>query len=355
MQNANLNLLALNPGPTLTYLTGFHFHLMERPVVMLLPARGTPILVLPTLEQAKVQKLAFPLHPFFFGDDPSTWANVFQRAMQSAGAGDQPIGVEPTRWRFLETNMLQQAAPQIQFASAAPVLDALRVQKDEQELAAMRKAVKIAENALQATLPSIVPGVSEAQVAAELTAQLLKAGSDPEMPFSPIVAAGENSANPHAAPSKRRLRHGDLLVIDWGAAYDGYISDLTRTFAIGDVEDELRQIAAIVREANQAGRQTAAPGVSAALVDAATRQVIDAAGYGEFFTHRTGHGIGMEAHETPYIRSGNEQVLQPGMTFTIEPGIYLPERGGVRIEDNVAITEDGVEIFSSLPRELITL
>jgi Xaa-Pro dipeptidase len=312
-------------------------------------------LVLPTLEQAKVQKLAFPLHTFFYGDDPDTWANIFQRAMQSAGVGSHAIGVEPTRWRFLETNMLQLASPQSQFIAAAHILDRLRVCKDEHEITAMRKAVQIAENALQATLPSIVPGVSEAQVAAELTAQLLKAGSEPEMPFSPIVAAGENSANPHAAPSKRRLRHGDLLVIDWGAAYEGYISDLTRTFAIGDVEDELRKIAAIVLEANQAGRQAATPGVRAEKVDAAARQVIAAAGYGDYFTHRTGHGIGMEAHETPYIRAGNDQILLAGMTFTIEPGIYLPERGGVRIEDNVVITETGAETLSSLPRELIVL
>jgi Xaa-Pro dipeptidase len=349
------HLIALNPGQTLTYLTGLHFHLMERPTVMLFPVNGTPILVLPALEQAKVQKLAYPLHTFPFGDDPSTWAGVFQRALQSAGGNTQPIGVEPTRWRFLEMDIMQTASPTLQFVSAANTLDGVRVQKDSQEIVAMRKAVRIAEDALRATLPGIVPGISEAQVAAELTAQLLKAGSDSEIPFAPIVAAGENSANPHATPSNRRLRHGDLLVIDWGAAHEGYISDLTRTFAIGAVDDELSRIATIVLEANQAGRETAAPGVSAASVDAATRQVIEAAGYGEYFTHRTGHGIGMEAHETPYIRAGNEQALLPGMTFTIEPGIYLPERGGVRIEDNVVITEHGTDVLSSLPRELIAL
>jgi Xaa-Pro dipeptidase len=148
------------------------------------------------------------------------------------------------------------------------------------------------------------------------------------------------------------LQQGDMLVIDWGATYHGYISDLTRTFAIGKPDAEFQRIAAIVGEANAAGREAAGPGVTASQVDQATRRVIDAAGYGEYFFHRTGHGLGMEGHEAPYIRAGNELILQPGMTFTIEPGIYLPMRNGVRIEDNVVVTEQGIDCLSSLPRQL---
>jgi Xaa-Pro dipeptidase len=153
-------------------------------------------------------------------------------------------------------------------------------------------------------------------------------------------------------PGERRLQPGDLLIIDWGATFEGYVSDLTRTFAVGEVEPELARIAQIVNEANQAGREAAAPGVPASTVDSAARRVIEKAGYGVYFIHRTGHGLGMEEHEEPYIRSDNAQLLSPGMTFTVEPGIYLPERGGVRIEDNVLITEIGSESLSDLPREL---
>ena len=175
------------------------------------------------------------------------------------------------------------------------------------------------------------------------------------MPFAPIVSSGPNAANPHASPTQRKLQTGDLLVVDWGATYDGYISDLTRTFAVGEVDDEYRKIHEIVQEANAAGRAAARPGVPCANVDKAARDVIEKSGYGTYFTHRTGHGIGMEGHEEPYMRGDNMQLLEPGMAFTVEPGIYLPGRNGVRIEDNVAITETGADVLSDMPREIRTV
>jgi Xaa-Pro dipeptidase len=184
---------------------------------------------------------------------------------------------------------------------------------------------------------------------------LLRHGSDPVFTFPPIISFGPNTANPHSFPSERKLEAGDLLLFDWGATYHGYASDITRTFAIGKVEPELAHIAQVVQQANAVARTLAAPGVAAGDIDLAARQVIEQAGYGKFFTHRTGHGLGMEIHEPPYIRSGSSFLLQHGMTFTIEPGIYLPGRGGVRVEDNCVITADGVEIMTSLPRELIVL
>jgi Xaa-Pro dipeptidase len=169
------------------------------------------------------------------------------------------------------------------------------------------------------------------------------------------VAAGPNSANPHAVPGERRLAFGDLLILDWGASVDGYFSDLTRTFSIGQPEEEFARIAQVVLEANTAARAYSAPGVQAGQIDRAAREVIEKAGYGGYFLHRTGHGLGLEGHEEPFIRTDNPAALAPGMTFTIEPGIYLPGRGGVRIEDNLVITEDGAESLSDLPRELAVL
>ena len=216
----------------------------------------------------------------------------------------------------------------------------------------MRQAVVIAQDALKASIPLIKIGMSEKELAAELTIQLLRHGSSPELPFAPIVSSGPNSANPHASPSDRKLRAGDMLVVDWGAAYDGYISDLTRTFAVGQVDAECQKIHKIVQEANAAGRAAGKPGATCAAVDKAARDVIEKSGYGVYFTHRTGHGIGMEGHEDPYMRGDNLQILEPGMCYTVEPGIYLSERNGVRIEDNLVITERGAESMSDMEREI---
>jgi Xaa-Pro dipeptidase len=216
----------------------------------------------------------------------------------------------------------------------------------------MRRAVRVAQNALEATIPSIKIGMAEKELAAELVTQLLKHGSEPELPFSPIVSGGPNSANPHASPTERKLQAGDLLVIDWGATVDGYISDLTRTFAVGQVQTEYEKIHKVVQEANAAGRAAGKPGVPCADVDKAARAVIEGAGYGQYFTHRTGHGIGMEGHEEPYMRGDNMQILEPGMAYTVEPGIYLPGRNGVRVEDNIVVIETGSESLSDMPREI---
>lgn len=350
-----LDCIALNPGPSLTYLTGLTFHLMERPVVALFLPSQPPVFVLPKLEMAKLEGLPFEAQSFAFSDDPAEWPSIYAQAFQEVGLDGRKVGVEPTRMRYLELRLMERAAPKAQFFSGAEILSSMRMRKDEQEVSAMRTAAAIAQEALEATLPMIKTGITEREIASELTLQLLRAGSEPELPFFPIVSGGPNSANPHAAPSDRPLQKGDLLVIDWGAAYHGYISDITRTFAIGALEAEFQHIASIVLQANAAGRSAARPTVSAGEVDRAAREVIEKAGYGPYFFHRTGHGIGMEGHEEPYIREGSSLELQPGMAFTVEPGIYLPGRGGVRIEDNVVISPDGAECLTDLPRQLRVL
>ncbi len=345
-----LDAVILNPGPTLTYLTGLHFHLMERPVVLFFAAGKTPALVLPELEMQKVTGLA--ISPFPYGENPVEWDAAFRGAVQSLGLNGKKIGVEPRQLRLLEYAYVKSAAPKADFPDAASALAQLRLRKDAAEVEKMRRAVKIAESALEATIPLIKIGMTEKELAGELVIQLFKHGSEPEMPFTPIVSGGPNSANPHASPSDRKLQRGDLLVIDWGAAFDGYISDLTRTFAVGEVDAECATIHRIVQDANAAGRAAVKPGIPCADVDKAARAVIEAGGYGPFFTHRTGHGIGMEGHEEPYMRGDNMQILETGMAFTVEPGIYLPNRNGVRIEDNVVITADGADVLSSMPREM---
>ena len=355
MQTAGLDALAFNAGPSLTYLTGLHFHLSERPAVALFTPDHHPTLILPELETGKINAASYPLQAFPYGEDPEEWTAAFQAAALATGLDGRKVGVEPRRLRVLELRLLEAAAHRAKFVSAEEPLASQRIHKDDNELTAMRKAVAVAQAALLATLPHIQMGMTERQLAAELSLQLLRHGSDPEFPFAPIVASGPNSANPHAFPTERTLSPVDLLILDWGASIGGYISDLTRTFSLGEPDPELVNIAQVLAQANAAARTLAAPGVTADQVDHAARSIIENAGFGEYFIHRTGHGIGLDGHEEPYIRAGNQLPLAPGMTFTIEPGVYLPDHGGVRIEDDVVITTYGCESLSDLPRELITI
>ncbi len=352
LRSSGLNALALNPGPTLYYLTGLSFHLMERPVIGLFTPAQSPCLVLPELERDKAQAGGLGLRLAAYGEDEPARAQALQRALHSLSLTHARIGIEPLRMRVMELRLLQQAAPEAEFIPADDVIGALRLIKDASEMDAMRQAVRVAEAALEATLPEIRPGMTERQVAASLTIHLLQAGSETELPFSPIVASGPNSALPHAVPTDRRLEPGDLLLIDWGATVRGYVSDLTRTFCLAPICAEWRRLHEIVEQANGAGREAARPGAVCGDVDRAARVVIESAGHGDAFLHRTGHGIGLEAHEPPFVRADSAERLASGMTFTIEPGIYFPGKGGIRIEDNILITPLGSECLTTLPRTL---
>ncbi len=355
LSHSNFDALALIPGSNLTYLTGLSFHLLERPVVVLLAPDRKPVFILPELEKAKAETSELDADIYPYNEDQSTWAKAFAGAATAFGLDHMHVAVEPLRIRLMELGMLQAAAPGAKIESGELILAGLRVNKSSDEITSMRQAVWVAEQALEETLKLIQLGMTERDLASELTLQLLRAGSDPELPFAPIVASGPNSAVPHATPTSRQLRAGELLLLDWGASVNGYFSDLTRTVAVGPIDPELVQIHQTVQDANQAARESVRPGASCGDVDAAARGVIETAGYGDFFVHRTGHGLGLESHEPPFIRKDNPQPLEPGMAFTIEPGIYLDGKGGVRIEDDVVVTEEGGESLSSYPRELVTL
>lgn len=352
LKKAQLDAIAINPGPSLVYLTGLHFHLSERPVVFLLPVEGTPSLVFPELEMQKVESASFEIQTFSYGEPLESWAPAFEAGASAVGLDGLVVGVEPVTLRVLELRLLESAAPNASFVSGADAVASLRMQKDENELDLMREATRIAEGALQDTLAFVKENVSEREISAILIRHMLERGSDGELPFQPIIAFGANSANPHAVPSDYALQEGDLVLFDWGANYKGYFSDLTRMFALGEPESELRKIVEIVQQSNAAGREKTAPGIRVGDVDVATRNVIEEAGYGEYFFHRTGHGLGLEVHEAPFIRGDNDQILEAGMTFTIEPGIYLNGRGGARIEDDMVVTQTGGESISTISRDL---
>jgi Xaa-Pro dipeptidase len=355
LESASLDGMVINPGPSQSYLLGVRFYLFERPIVLMVAAGHPPALVLPALEVTKALSAPVPLELFPYQDNPATWPDAFQKASRFLGWDQKQgtkIGVEVDRLRLLEARYLEAALPQAKLVDKNPVMW-MRMHKDEEELAMMRKAIQIAEAGLTAAIPLMKIGMTELELSAEIGFQTTRAGS--EVPGNPMVAAGPNGANPHASVSERPLQDGDLLVIDFGAMYGGYCADLTRTFAVGEPLQEYAHIHQITLAANTAGRSAARPGIPAGEVDRAARAIIENAGYGPYFTHRTGHGLGSEPHEEPYIFGENPLILEPGMVFTVEPGIYLPGRAGARVEDDLVITANGAESLSTMPRELIVV
>jgi Xaa-Pro dipeptidase len=352
MEERSLETLALLPGPSLFYLSGLSFHLLERPIVCFFNIKKDPLIIVPELERSKVEASHLKIDVLDYGEDSASRLKAFDVAGKKLGLEKTRVGIEPLGMRAYELRLLEGAAADVKLGSAEDIVADLRVIKQEGELSQMRQAVKIAENALSETLSHIEIGMSEHEVASELVIQLLRAGCDDEIPFKPIIASGANSAIAHATPTDRQIQWGDLLLIDFGARSHGYISDITRTFAIGEIDSEMKEVYDIVEQANAAGKDAVVAGVSCCEVDRVTRSVIEAAGYGAYFIHRTGHGIGLEGHERPYIAEDNKEILSPGMTFTIEPGIYIPGRGGIRIEDNVVVTAEGGESLTTYTRDL---
>lgn len=346
--------VALMPGPNMIYVSDIHCHVSERPIVLFIPADDEPAIIIPKLEAMKAEAGGVPAGRIFAWGDEEGYTGAFQAACAQLELSDYLLGVEALRMRVLESELLHRYAPGISLTHAEPITDGLRLSKDGAEIETLQRAAVVAETALRNLLPKIKIGQTEKQIAMLLTQELIAAGTE-AVPFLPIVSAGPNAASPHAVPTTRPVQAGDLLVIDWGAMIDGYISDITRTFAIGQPETEFVQIYNLVREANEQGKRASRPGASGQDIDRAARAVIRKAGYGDYFIHRTGHGLGMETHEHPSLLEGNNDPLPIGAVFTVEPGIYIPGRVGVRIEDDVVITPDGHHSFTTLPRELMII
>jgi Xaa-Pro dipeptidase len=336
------------PGPNLFYLSGLAAHVSERPIVVCYGMDGQAAVLLPGFEAGRAAK-AVPSATLLTYSDEEGYEPAFAALAQALALDGKQIAVEYQNMRVLELRALEAAAPGARFVSLEQSLPGLRAVKDQRELAALRVAIGITEKALHKMFSWPVAGWSERQLAERLTAEMMAGGAD-SVAFM-IVVAGPNGSDPHAGPSDRTLQPGDLVTIDCGAVHGGYTADITRTFVVGQVEGELREIYEVVRQANAAGRAAVKPGVTAQDIDRAARAVIENAGYGRYFTHRTGHGLGIETHEPPYIVEGNELCLESGMVFTVEPGVYLPGLGGVRIEDDMVVTPQGGESLTTFPRE----
>ncbi|MBU0490302.1 MAG: Xaa-Pro peptidase family protein [Chloroflexi bacterium] len=338
LSDHDLDYMFLSISPDLFYLTGYSSFVSERLHLLVIPPEGRPTLVFPDFEKGIVEHLAdwIDVVGWLETEDPV----AFVRATLASGDRDRPIRVaisDHTRAVFLLR--LQAALPQARFSLASEVLAPMRRVKDEVELRLLKEAQGRAVQALQQLVELPFAGRTEQRVAADLRRFCADRGL--EEGFGVQLGAGANGAQAHLPPSDRVIQRGEPVMIDFWAAYEGYYCDCSRTLHVGPPPPEFQEIYAIMREANHAALAAVRPGASCQSIDRAARQVIDEAGYGEHFFHRLGHGIGIEIHEEPYLVEGNEMHLEPGMTFTNEPGIYLPGRFGCRIEDVVAVTATG--------------
>lgn len=268
--------------------------------------------------------------------------------------GGERIGLEAEHWTLADYEVLTQSVPEKRLVPTKGLIERLRAVKDEEEIACIAAAAAVNDRVWGRFLPLLRPGVQERDLAVELEYLLRREGAD-GVAFPSIVASGPRGALPHAAPSEKRLAAGELVVVDFGAVYRGYASDMTRTVALGRVGEEEKAVYRIVLAAQERALAAVRAGVDARAVDAVAREYIKEAGYGEAFGHGLGHAVGLEVHEEPRLAATAEGELQAGMVFTVEPGIYLPGRFGVRIEDLVVVTEDGCRNLTGTPKELLVL
>ncbi|MDQ7095774.1 Xaa-Pro peptidase family protein [Desulfosporosinus sp. PR] len=264
------------------------------------------------------------------------------------------VGFEGDFITYSDHEKLKQSFSQSELLSLPSLVSDLRSVKDEQEVNLIRQAVRIADAAFSETLKTIEVGQTEQEIGLNLEFSMRRLGASGGS-FEFIIASGKRSALPHGTATPKKVQFGELLTMDFGAIYQGYCSDITRTIALGEPSEKQREIYALVLEAQKAGIGAVAPGKTGKEVDAAARKIIEDAGYGEYFGHGLGHSVGLAIHEGPNFNVREERVLKPGMVLTVEPGIYLPDWGGVRIEDIVLVTEHGCEVLTQAPKELIIL
>jgi len=353
---AGVDTLFVTPGADLRYLTGYEALPLERLTCLVVPARGEPVLVVPRLEHAAAEAsgagdvVKIATHE----ETDDAFALAAGLARDALGSDPSMVGVADRMWAE-HVLRFRSALPQAHQTTAGRVLRPLRVVKQPDEVEALRRAGSAIDRVHDRMGEWLRPGRTEAAIARDI-AEAIVAEGHATVNFT-IVASGPNGASPHHHTSDRVVEAGDPVVVDIGGTMpDGYCSDCTRTYVAGGaVDPEFARYYDVLLAAQKASCAAVRPGVSAASVDAAARDVITDGGYGEYFVHRTGHGIGLEEHEEPWIVAGNDTPLVAGMAFSIEPGIYLPGKHGARIEDIVVVTEDGVERLDTGPRELQVL
>ncbi|MFC4408009.1 M24 family metallopeptidase [Haloarchaeobius iranensis] len=351
LESEGADAVVLFPSVDMGYLSGFTDEPMERHLFLFVTPDRPPVFVAPTMYESQIrdESVVDDVRVWDDGDDPLVLVEEIAETRNLHGGR---LLVDDRMWaRFSQD--LRAVLPDASFGLASDVLASLRIQKDEAELNALREAGEVADRTVMAVrrLGDEVIGFTETELAQEIEAQLAKFGGN-GVSFDAIVGSGPNGAKPHHRHGEREIRDGDPVVLDFGTRVGGYPSDQTRTIVFaGEPPEEFDSAHRAVRRAHDAAIDAVEPGVTAETIDAVARGVIEEAGYGEQFVHRTGHGVGLEVHEPPYIVAGNDRELEPGMVFSVEPGIYLEGEFGIRIEDLVVVTENSYERLNDSPRD----
>lgn len=349
MQGKDLDAIMLFPSSNLHYMTGFKTFPGERLLLAIMPLEGDPFFVAPKLYESQLRKDACIKEMILWKDEENPY-EILKKALEERNLADSRVAVDDTMWAE-QLLHISQNITKLSFTPIGELMNSIRLAKSQIEIDMIKKSSSIVDGVVEEMKKAIKPGMTEIEVAALMEYEMRKSGSEGPA-FETIVGSGPNSAIPHYNAGEREIKSGEFVVLDFGATYKGYCSDTTRTLCVGEPTDKMREIYNIVKEAQEIGVKTVKPGIKAKEVDDAVRSYIEEKGYGEYFTHRTGHGLGLQVHEEPYISGISETVLEPGMVFSIEPGIYIEGEFGVRIEDIVVVTEDGCERMNKTSKEL---
>lgn len=334
------------------YYTGFNSNPHERFMGLFIDARNEKtILFVPALDKEAAAQASDVEKIIAISDEQIP----FEVLKNEVGNAYKTLGIEAKAFSYFRYTNLLEWYPELQVVDVQPFINKQRKKKSREEVAQLQVAIDIIEKVLEEGTKKVRVGMTEAELTAELEFLMRKFGADGPS-FTSIILSGEKAALPHGSPGERQIQQGDFLLIDFGVIKDGYCSDITRTFSIGEPTERNREIYNIVLASNEAGINAVRAGVPLKTFDIAARNVIHEKGFGAYFNNRVGHGLGIEVHEEPSIHSNNEEIAESGLVFTIEPGIYIPDDCGVRIEDIVYINENGeVEVLTSFPKQLIVL
>ncbi|AOM82246.1 M24 family metallopeptidase [Salisediminibacterium beveridgei] len=346
MNRENIDYVMVQSRPNVFYLTGFDADPHERLLGVVIPKEGNPTLICPQMEVNQISKLFNPEWIIGYTDSEDPWSKLFSALQPDAQVVALEENIPWTRFTSWQSN-----CPGSRYVTCDHLLNAMRLTKSDEEISIMKEAAALADQGIQAGVDALKEGVTEMEVIAQIEYTLKKEGVR-EMSFSTMALFGEKCGDPHGNPGMRTLQKGDAVLFDLGVEWKGYTSDMTRTVFFGEVSEEQRTIYQTVLNAHLKAVALCKPGTLIQSLDQTARKEIEEAGYGNYFPHRIGHGIGIQVHEFPSLNDQNQNALTTGMTFTIEPGIYIPDISGVRIEDEILITEDGCVSLNSFPKDL---
>ncbi|WRP04642.1 Xaa-Pro peptidase family protein [Rossellomorea aquimaris] len=350
LKEENIDAAFINSTENVFYLTNFHTDPHERLMGLFVFPDAEPFVVVPGMETRQVKDAGWINEVIGYSDHENPWEFI-QQAIQRRGIDGRRVAFENEVVTYGRSQAFINMFNSPNIVNVEDKLNEMRVVKDEGEIAIMRRAAEMADFGVEVGVSALQEGITEMEVLAKIEYELKKKGIR-EMSFSTMVLFGEKAGDPHGNPGDRKLKAGDFVLFDLGVVLEGYTSDITRTFAYKSVSDKQKEIYNTVLKAELASLGASKPGNRIGDLDQIARDIITEAGYGDYFPHRIGHGLGINVHEFPSMSHLNNGILKEGMTYTIEPGIYVPEIGGVRIEDDVLITKDGYETLTKFPKEL---